>query len=619
MQQGFTSWMNKRWLIPTALTLLVAILAVDWYWSITNKAPAVTEQASNLSGNVADNEAHTMPWRQGIAQRYRVLTDSSMQMQATAPGASSIRVQLQGYLDTLTLQVDNNAALLGMRLSSIELKINDTMNDAANRALTTPFRVRFSVNGMPQAFEFPAEVDQQNRSILENLVRSFQLSLENGTRWTAEETNGSGTYQAVYHHTATGQFEKSKRKFTHTATGMVNWVEISSSEYFTIKPSASWITEMKLEETLRSDGQGSPAMHVSNHASLTLVPDAQLTLSPALWNFDAVAAADTLSAITQPVPDISPQEARRRILASIPELDATTRGRLGLIHKLRDLLRVDASLPPLILDALKTQQLSDRTRADLYLALELAGTTSAQRALVEVMSDESWQLKDGIRAIVALGGVKQPATETISALWQLQQSSSGGERQRLASTATLALGSIGNTLKQNDAPEYASLRSTLLSNALGAGYANQRSTSIRALGNTHDATLANDVVILLNDTEPTIRQAAALSLGTLGTDQVADRLVSHYREEDNGYVRGAIAESLQSWTSPTDAAMAMFRQRVRSEVDETTRYNITVLLGNNLNQFPENEAVLRDIIRHEPSQRIRQQAANALSRLQVRP
>lgn len=605
--------MNNRWLLPTALALLAVILATGWYWSITDKTPAVDNQADNLSSDVADNAQHTMPWRQGIAQRYHVLTDSSMQMQTGAQGASSIRVQLQGYLDTLTLQAGNNAAMLGMRLSSIELKINDTMDDATNRALASPFRVKFASNGMPQAFEFPAEVDQQIRSILENLVRSFQISLENSNRWTAEETNGSGTYEAVYHRTAAGQFEKSKRKFSNTATGMISWADISSSERFTINPAGNWITEMNIDETMRSDGQGSPAMRVSNHASLTLQHDAQLSLTPDLWRFDAVATAEAISAITQPVPDITPQEASRQILASIPELDTTTRGRLQLIHKLRDLLRVDASLPPLILDALKTQQLSDRTRADLYLALELAGTTSAQQALVEVMSDESWQLKDGIRAIVALGGVKQPTAETISALWQLQQTSSSGERQRLANTATLALGSIGNTLKQSDAPEYAALRSTLLNNALGSGYANQRSNTIRALGNTHDATLANDVLILLNDNEPAIRQAAALSLGSLGTDQVADRLVSHYREEDNGYVRGAIAESLQSWTTPTDAAMDMFRQAVRNEADETTRYNITVLLGNNLNRFPENEVVLRDIIRNEPSQRIRQQAANALS------
>ena len=319
------------------------------------------------------------------------------------------------------------------------------------------------------------------------------------------------------------------------------------------------------------------------------------------------------------MPDITPEEARKQILLAVPELDVARQGRLRLIHRLRDLLRVDASLPAIILDVLKTQDLSDRTRADLYLVMEQAGTESAQAALVEVITDDNWSLKDGMRAIVAMGGIKQPTTESITTLWDMAQYGSGGERQRMADSATFALGSVGNTLNKVDNPEYATLRSSLLSNALGGGDINQRSNYITALGNTHDTTLANDVVILMDDAEPAIRRAAALSLGSLGTDQVADRLVSYYSAEDNGYVRGAIAESLRSWTKPSDSAMAMFRQTVRTETDESTRYNIAVLLGGNLNKFPENEVVLREIMRNEPSKRIRQKVAEALSVHQSQP
>ncbi|MGD8582836.1 MAG: HEAT repeat domain-containing protein [Gammaproteobacteria bacterium] len=607
--------MSWRWLLPAALALVAAVLVAEWYSSSTEKTPAVATQPAAP----ADSTPVAMQWLYGVAQRYQVLSESSMQMQA-AQGASTIRVHLQGQLDTLTLETGNDDAVVGMLLSSVKLKINDTEDAATNRALGIPFRVRFAANGMPQAFEFPADVDQQNRSILENLVRTFQVSLDRGDSWVTQETNGSGTYEAAYQRTGAAQFEKSKRKFNTTAAGMVSWSEISSSESFRIEAGHNWLAEMNVQETMRSDGQGGPAMSVINHATLKLQPGVQLALSPDLWRFNAVAAAaGTASAVNRPVPDISPEEARKLILATVPELDAATQGRLGLIHKLRDLVRVDASLPPLILDVLRTQELSDRTRADLYLVLEQAGTDSAQQALVEVITDDSWPLKDGMRAIVAMGGVKQPTTESITALWETGQYSSGGERQRMTNMATLALGSIGNTMNQADDPEYASLRSDLLSNALGAGDVNQRSNYITALGNTHDPTLANDVAILLDDADPAIRRAAALSLGSLGTDQVADKLVSQYNAENNGYVRGAIAESLQSWTEPTDAAMTLFRQTVHTESDESTRYNITVLLSKNLDKFPENESALREIMRKEPSQRIRQKAAEALSARQSQP
>ena len=596
--------------MPAVLALGAAILLAEWYWSSEDEDPQVTTQPAEP----ADSEPLTMQWRYGVSQQYQVLSESSMQMQAAAQGASSIHVHILGQLDTLTLGSDNDEAAVGMRLSSVELKINDIVDAGTNRDLGVPFRVRFATNGMPLAFEFPAEVNQHNRSILENLVRTFQVSLDNVDNWVINESNGSGTYEAAYKRTGPSQIEKSKRKFIAAAADMVSWSEISSSESFSIKADRNWITEMNVQETFHFDGQGGPAMAVSNHATLKLQPGTQLALSPDLWRFNAAAAAvDAASAIKRPVPDITPEKARKQILATVPELDAAKQGRLGLIHRLRDLLRVDASLPALILDALKTQELSDRTRADLYLVLEQAGTESAQAALIEVITDDSWSLKDGMRAIVAMGGVKQPTTESITALWDMAQYSSDGERQRMANSATFALGSIGNTMNKADNPEYATLRSDLLSNALGGGDVTQRSNYITALGNTHDTTLANDVVILLDDAEPAIRRATALSLGSLGTDQVADRLVSHYSVEDNGYVRGAIAESLQSWTKPTDSAMAMFRQTVRTETDESTRYNLARFLGKNLEKFPENETVLQEIMRTEPSKRIRQSVAESLA------
>ena len=607
--------MKWRWLLSAALALVAVVLVAVWYSGYTDKATTVATQPAAP----ADYTPIAMQWLYGVAQRYQVLSDSSMQMQETVQGASSIHVHILGQLDTLTLEAGSDEAVVGMLLSSVELKINDTVDADTNRALGIPFRVRFAANGMPLAFEFPAEVNQHNRSILENLVRTFQVSLDSIDKWVANESNGSGTYEAAYKRTGPAQFEKSKRKFNTTAAGMVSWSEISSTETFSIEAGHNWIAEMKVQETMRSDGQGGPAMTVSNHATLKLQPGIQLALSPDLWRFDAVAAAVGAASAIKPVPDITPEEARRRILATVPELDVAKQGRLGLIHRLRDLLRVDDSLPAVILNVLKTQELSDRTRADLYLVLEQAGTESAQVALVEVITDDSWSLKDGMRAIVAMGGVKQPTTESITALWDMAQYSSGDERQRMANSATFALGSIGNTMNKADNPEYASLRSGLLSNALSGGDVTQRSNYITALGNTHDTTLANEVVILLDDAEPAIRRATALSLGSLGTDQVADRLVSHYSAEDNGYVRGAIAESLQSWTEPTDSAMAIFRQTARIEADENTRYNIAVLLGDNLDKFPENEAVLREIMRNEPSKRIRQKVAEALSVHQSQP
>jgi hypothetical protein len=58
---------------------------------------------------------------------------------------------------------------------------------------------------------------------------------------------------------------------------------------------------------------------------------------------------------------------------------------------------------------------------------------------------------------------------------------------------------------------------------------------------------------------------------------------------------------------------------VRTKTDESTRYNVAELLGENLDKYPENEPVLREIMRNKPSKRIRQKIAEALSAHQFQP
>ena len=51
----------------------------------------------------------------------------------------------------------------------------------------------------------------------------------------------------------------------------------------------------------------------------------------------------------------------------------------------------------------------------------------------------------------------------------------------------------------------------------------------------------------------------------------------------------------------------------------TSSNNLARLLGDNLAKFPENETVLREMMRSEPSKRIRQNIAEALTTHQSRP
>jgi HEAT repeat protein len=606
--------MSKRWLLPGGLALLVAVPAVVWLFKPSHDVqPAGPAIAAAPQQNASPLE---VMWRVGSVQHYQVETDSSMQFSSAGGGTGqALRVKLNSALATMTLKADPEEALVGMRLPSVDLQIGGQSDPEANQALTSPFRVRFRKSGMPQAFEFPEGVTAQNRSILENLVRMFQVTMGKGKTWVAQESNASGSYQAIYQRMNSTQVEKIKRKFTALPSmPMLAGADISSTEAFRLNPRHDWLTSMTVDETLRSKGQGGPGIEITNHGKLELRPADHSAVTAADWRFIAAAAPPPVRKVSPQIANLSRNEAHARILDAVSRLDATTQGRTNWIHRLRDLLRVDDSLPATLLEVMKTQALSDRTRADLYLALQLAGTEGAQAALRSVIEDSSWSNRDAKRAIVALSGVDNPNPATLNTLWDaVENTPMNGDRQDIVSTATYALGNIGRTLREAKDQGYTELRGRLLNGALSGAGVEQRANFTFAVGNTRDASLAREIVPLLDDPQPAVRRAAALSLGMLDTDAVAGDLMSHLKHESSSAVRDALGESLVYWKAPTPAAMTTIRNTIGSEVDESARFNMARFLSENLKSFPENRQVLKKLLRTERSKRIRQSVANALA------
>jgi HEAT repeat protein len=388
---------------------------------------------------------------------------------------------------------------------------------------------------------------------------------------------------------------------------------VTSREAIRIDAGRDWIAAMELEETLVTRPAMGPAAEVSNRASLALranggAPDRQR------WAFVPGTPVDA-GVSDLPVPQLSLEDSREEISATIASLDLAVDVRAGHIHRLRDLLQMHPELPSMVLDALREDALGDRTRADLYLALQLAGTPEAQRVLNEVATDYSLSPQDGLRAIVALGSVRQPTDETLQQLWSTARAGpTDGEYRDLPTTATLALGTIGKGLRASGATDYQALRVDLLDSASSGSTANQRAAALLALGNTgdDDPALKNDIVPFLTDPEPGIRDAAANSLGRLGPDPVAVTLVDSYRNERSARVRGSIAKALVNWEQPSRDAVQTLRIAIEDEKDEKARYNLAVLLGNSMDAHPENRATLERLLETERSKRVRQQIADAL-------
>lgn len=592
--------------VLAAAVVVVAALFLLWRYLPTPDSSGAAVDAA--PGEIA------LQWRVGQTQQYELSVESSFLM--TLPGAGSgqaMQLSMEGVLDFRTLEVDAAGADTGMRFEAISLTIDGASDADVNRALESPFRVRFDRSGRPLTFEFPTTLAQEHRDILENLVMMFQVVVAAGTSWQVEESNANGRYKARY--TRTGSISLNKQKVDYLPS-IANGATpaVASEETIVLNPDHDWITGMVLDERIVINDPGAVPVQVTNLATIELV-GTDNRADAGQWEFAASAVPDAVLDPRASLPVLSPEEAQRQLMANVLELDEADESRSLIIHRLRDLLLVDDQLPAILIETLSTEELSEQTRADLYLAFELAGTPASQAALASVLLDNNWPPMDAMRAIVALAGVDEPTEDTLATLWGLARTNlAGTDRQDLPGTAALAIGSLGSGMRESGEPDYATLRDDLLVSASGAIEPVQRAVFLYALGNTADPDplLKRDLVSYLDDPSTEVRSAAAKTLARLGSDQVAEELLLRVQQESSGQARASMAEALASWDEPTAQAMQWAQAAVQQEADERARYNIAVLLGNNMDTFPENRRVLEMLLDSEQSKRIRQKVANML-------
>jgi len=606
-------------------SLLFISISVGVFWFL--------QTSLSVNQHPEQSELQVFHWQVGASQRYRVAMDSTSRLNMFGTNTSqNVQVSIRSLLDLVTLEADKDRARVGMQLSDVQVNISGQSDPQMNRMLELPFRVQFRAGGVPENFEFSEGLTGQEQSMLENIVRTFTVSIPKqaipkqampiksipsksfpaqNQSWSVKEKNASGEYLASYKRVSPTQLEKTKQHFNALSSSpLLNKATITSNETIQLNEKHSWITRMSVDETLQTHVKQGPTLHIKNHAQLDFISSHPTGIPKDRWNFIAAKRQPIQLKPAASIPKLSAQEARRKLIAQLPALNAAIKERSKRIHILKDLLRVDGSIPAILLEQMQTQDFSDRTRADLYLALELAATEAAQAALTRVMTSPEWTTRDATRAAVALAGINNPSDDTVKELWNTAYTN----RPLVSNTATYTLGSIGSNMKAANHPDYPALREELISGAYNNTSTQQQVTFIYALGNTRDTEVVSNVTPFLDNEQPAIRRAAAMSLGLMSSEQSANALASRFEQESNSEVRGAMADSLSRLPLTDNAKiMSSISQAIQTESSESARYSMANYMGANLGKHPEYKPVLQNLIRTEPSKRVRQVIGNALA------
>jgi len=567
--------------------------------------PGTSPEPQRVSPTAAGPSDNLMQWRVGTSQSYRLTMESKFSMGLAQGKALPIELSLNGLLNFQTLEVNQFQSLVGLQFTEIDLKISGSSNAQTNRDLRRAFRVRFTRAGVPSAFEFTAQLPEESREILRNVVAVFQTSLQAGGDWKATEHYAGRDYEAHYSVTSPGTIKKTKLRFVNSngSTQYQNTDTVISDEIIQIAVNTDWLTSMKLTETIESKAANKTLAVSHSRAEIELLSSRQASPS-SVWAFTASRKA-TEKASTMV---LSLREARVRLKKGVVGLGGLATERPQYVSALSELVRGSPELVADISEQLKGDVLADRVKADLFLVLELAGSDQAQSALSALAADPGLDEMGNLRAIVALAGVEVPNMSTVDALWNIAYSGLAYSGDARPDTAVLALGSMAASLKVAQ-DEDAGITDQLLSGAFSSANEDRRSAYLLALGNTGDASLQPQLLPLLDDPSDKIRRQTAAQFERFGSNQVGNELAERFYTEPSGEVRGAIAGALVAWDSPTAEANMAVAAAISSESNEKARYSMTRFLAAHVGEFPENEATLRRLAQSDQSSRIRREVA----------
>ena len=341
----------------------------------------------------------------------------------------------------------------------------------------------------------------------------------------------------------------------------------------------------------------------TDHAMKSLILITALTIGAAL----PCHAVSTPEATVQ----TDDAEARARLDELVERLNARTEYDIPLSEELELHLATYPGLIGEVPALLRSGAASLDTSRTMIFALECIGAPDAQEALVQIQGDAGQRQMDRVRAVISLGALASPSELSLSTLWATSTNRLDGESMALSNAALLGLGISGNQLRHDGSETYANVRDGLLERVHSAGDAPLRVITLKAIGNLHDPTLAEDASLYLFDEQPTVRATAAQALAMLRADSKRSLLADLLPEEPRGIVRAAFVEALRG-LAPDAGSLSAVHALVRAERNTEARAQMVEYLVENLEQHPQARATLIEMTSKDPANRIRILASAAL-------
>ncbi len=556
-------------------------------------------------------------WAEGRARSFTLEVSSHLVSEQMPPQE---QIGLRGKLEIQMLSSAPRLVRLifSGTVSGIPAGMDATL---VNAAFHTPITFELGALGQPVGLRGAKETRGHAAQVWTSLLWAMQHSQspDAHVQWTAQESDGLGTFDALYRRKNASVVEKRRVRYTGSHLKGVQF-SIDESAIESVTDKTGNLTRFSLREQVRSlksgplpgfAGRYTYLLNEAGESDASGWRDAQLSAfagptlpPPRADRADEPESMDDARIAGRRMPDVM-----ARLIAAEAQAGAGTRSNDIATGReyvaLAALLRREAEA---IAMAREHIEKGGPLAMTLIEALRDAGTPAAQSLLVELLANAKITPQQRLEIARSLGRVERPTEESIAALKGMRSEPGFGQQARYG------MGSAVFRLKEVDPQLALTTLQDLVSELQQTRDDGTRVMALVALGNAgHPGSVAAIAPFFTGNSEP-VRAAAAQALRRVVGPE-ADALLVSAAKDPSITVRFSVANAI-SERAPSDVLTPTLRALSIGEPDFKTRAEAIRTASSWLAGGDQVlRASLQQVATSDPSMDLRAIAQQALARV----
>jgi hypothetical protein len=245
----------------------------------------------------------------------------------------------------------------------------------------------------------------------------------------------------------------------------------------------------------------------------------------------------------------------------------------------------------------------------LWRLIGEAGIPEAQMAVINAAMDKDNTKTTRIRAMAYVSDFSYPVDSTVRNIWRQYEESGDATPNSLdgdiKAMSILALGVLGRDDKLND--EIKPFIEEKLTSALedDADSVYDEVVALRAVGNTGNEEFLDEVKPYFTSSNVDVRAASYVALRRMKDPRAQTTLISAVETEKSPKVREAALRTLSEMPT-TASTVAWARDLIMKTSNIDQQVILAHYLGQGLDEYPQNEAVLRAVLHLNPAVGVKQ-------------